>query len=218
VTKETVKLATVLSDDPATVETFKTEQKVEATTPPPAPDPFDVSKLRLDQSFVESAGVKKLLTTVPVRKPHKQEFIRVRSDPAYRDAFAVIEWKEDREYYLLTPEVAHAYPGEFIMVHLFTAINRQEVVFLWPVKLPGSDGRTIRWHTSAAEAAEFAMSHWTRVTANMGLGAYEYHPAEGSIPEPKWPELSFTDLLRIGFKDKYVGDLNHAVLKRIRGA
>jgi hypothetical protein len=89
--------------------TNNVEQKVEATTPPPAPDPFDVSKLRLDQSFVESAGVKKLLTTVPVRKPHKQEFIRVRSDPAYRDAFAVIEWKEDREFYILTPEVARVH-------------------------------------------------------------------------------------------------------------
>src|SRR5215471_18070909 len=28
------------------------------------PDPFDLAKLRLDQSFVEAAGVKKLLTTV----------------------------------------------------------------------------------------------------------------------------------------------------------
>jgi hypothetical protein len=182
------------------------------------PDPFDVTNLRLDQSFVESAGVKKLLTTIPVRKPHKQEFIRVHSDPAYRDAFAVIEWQEDKEFYLLTPHVARALPGEFTMVHLFTAINRQDVVTLWPVKLPGSDGRTIRWHTSAAEAAEFAMSHWTRVRANMGLGAYEWAEAEGSIPEPKWPDLSFTDLLRIAFKDRYVGTLDHAILQRIRGA
>jgi hypothetical protein len=182
-----------------------------------APDPFDVAKLRLDQSFVESAGVEKLLTTVPVRKPHKQEFIRVRSDPAYRDAFAVIEWKEDREFYLLTPQTAQALPGEFEMVHLFTTINRQGVVFLWPVKLPGSDGRTLRWHTSAAEAAEHAMSHWTIVKANMGLGAYEWGKAKGSIPEPKWPELSFTDLLRISFKDRYVNTLDHALIKRMRG-
>jgi hypothetical protein len=40
-------------------------------------DPFDLSKLRLDQSFVETAGVKKLLTTVPVRRPNPQDFIRV---------------------------------------------------------------------------------------------------------------------------------------------
>ena len=33
-------------------------------------DPFDPENLRLDQSFAETAGVKKLLTTVPVRKPN----------------------------------------------------------------------------------------------------------------------------------------------------
>jgi hypothetical protein len=52
-----------------------TDPVVDAITTPD--DPFDLSKLRLDQSFVESAGVKKLLTTVPVRKPEKQTFIRV---------------------------------------------------------------------------------------------------------------------------------------------
>ena len=31
-----------------------------------APDPFDLGNLRLDQSFAETAGVKKLLHTVPV--------------------------------------------------------------------------------------------------------------------------------------------------------
>jgi hypothetical protein len=30
-----------------------------------APDPFDLDNLRLDQSFAETAGVKKLLHTVP---------------------------------------------------------------------------------------------------------------------------------------------------------
>ncbi|MFY9769408.1 MAG: hypothetical protein WBG18_17440 [Xanthobacteraceae bacterium] len=182
-----------------------------------APDQFDVAKLRLDQSFVESAGVKKLLTTVPVRKPHKQEWVRVHPDPAYRDAFAVIEWKEDREFYILTPSVALALPGECEMVRLFTTINRQGVLTLWPVKLPGTDGRTIRWHTSAAEAVEHAMSYWTKVGANMGLGAYEWAPAPGVIPEPVWPELSFADILRIAFKDRYVSDLNHPVIKRMHG-
>ena len=42
-----------------------------------SPDPFNAATLRLDQSFEEAIGVKKLLATVPVRKPHKQEWIRV---------------------------------------------------------------------------------------------------------------------------------------------
>ena len=52
-----------------------TDPIVDAITTPAAADPFDLSNLRLDQSFVESAGVKKLLTTVPVRKPNPQDFV-----------------------------------------------------------------------------------------------------------------------------------------------
>ena len=65
-----------------------------------APDPFDPENLRLDQSFVETSGVKKLLTTVPVRKPNNQDFVRVHSDEAYRLPAAIIELKDDREVYL----------------------------------------------------------------------------------------------------------------------
>jgi len=37
------------------------------------PDPFDPAALRLDQSYADTVGVKKLLTTVPVRKPNRQD-------------------------------------------------------------------------------------------------------------------------------------------------
>ena len=73
----------------------------------PAPNPFDPAALRLDQSFAETVGVKKLLTTVPVRKPNRQDFVRVHADPAYRlTPAAIIELKEDREVYLVTPTMA----------------------------------------------------------------------------------------------------------------
>jgi hypothetical protein len=36
-----------------------------------APDPFNIDELRLSQDFEAATGVRKLLTTVPVRKPHK---------------------------------------------------------------------------------------------------------------------------------------------------
>ncbi len=42
------------------------------------PDPFgNLAALRLGQSFADTVGVKKLLTTVPVRKPGRQDFTRV---------------------------------------------------------------------------------------------------------------------------------------------
>jgi hypothetical protein len=80
--------------------TTKTIQAVDATAPniTTAPDdPFDLNNLRLSQSFTETAGVKKLLRTVPVRKPGAQDFVRVRPEPQYRDNFPVIELKDERE-------------------------------------------------------------------------------------------------------------------------
>jgi hypothetical protein len=188
----------------------------EATNTPP-PDPFDLNLLRLDQSFFEKAGVKKLLTTVPVRRPNPQDFIRVHADPDYRAALALIELRDDREVYLLTPNIASQLPGEYVMATVYTAVNRQGVLSLWPVKLPPPDGRIIEWHRSAAEAAELAMKKWVRVKANMSLGAYEIHESQGVIPEPEWPTLPFNELLRIGFRDRYIDTLDHAVIKRLRG-
>src|SRR5882724_9857021 len=138
-------------------------------------NPFDPAALRLDQSF---AIVKKLLTMVPVRKPNRQDFVRVHRDQAYRlTPAAIIELKEDRAVYLVTPAMAMELPGELAAVTLFTVVNRQGVLHLWPVKLPGSDGKYNEWHRSSAEAAEFAMHKWVRITANMSLGAYEVFEA-----------------------------------------
>ena len=180
-------------------------------------DPYDPENLRLDQSFVESAGVKKLLTTVPVRKPKPQDFIRVHTDATYRGDFAIIELEEDREVYLVTPNTATDLQNEFKLKTLFTAINRQGVVFLWPVPIAAADARILEWHHSAREGAETAMRKWVRVQANMSLGAYEMFEAAGTIPEPAWPNSSFRELLRIAFRDRLVDRLDHPVVKRLRG-
>src|SRR5262245_56974975 len=102
-------------------------------------DPFDIANLRLSQSFIETAGVKKLLTTVPVHKPNPQDFVRVRPEPEYRENFPVIELKDEREEYVITSALVPELVGEFVTKTLFTAINRQGTVFLWPVRLPGPD-------------------------------------------------------------------------------
>jgi hypothetical protein len=202
----------ITTDPDPTVDRIEEAAAAATTT-----DPFDLANLRLTQDFVESAGVKKLLTTVPVGWPSPQDFIRVHPGTDYRMELAVIEFKDDRETFLLPLPIAKQLPGEFAMVSLFTAINRQGVTRLWPVRLPMSDGRINEWHRSAAEAAELAMRRWVRVKANMSLGAYEMFEAASTIPEPKWPELSFQELIRIGFRDRVVNSLDHPVIKRLRG-
>jgi hypothetical protein len=183
-----------------------------------APNPFDPASLRLDQSFADTVGVKKLLTTVPVRKPNRQDFVRVHRDPTFRlTPAAIIEAKEDREVYLVMPAIAQQLPGEFSAATLYLTINRQGVLHLWPVKLPGPDGRHNEWPRSAAEAAERAMERWVRVTANMSLGAYEIREATGELPDPEWPAYSFEEILRVAFRDRIVDRADHPLLQRLRG-
>jgi len=185
----------------------------------PAPNPFDnLSALRLDQSYSDTVGVKKLLTTVPVRKPNRQDFVRVHPDPAFRlTPAAIIEVKEDREVYLVLPGMAQQLPGEFSVVTLYLTINRQGVLHLWPVKLPGPDGKHNEWHRSAAEAAERAMKTWVRVTSSMSHGAYEIVEASGDLPEPAWPDFSFQEILRIAFRERIVDRADHSLVQRLQG-
>ena len=82
-------------------------------------------------------GAKKLITTIPVRKPDKQVYFRIHPSPDYRANVAVVMLKEDRETFLLTPSIAEAIPNEYAMVTLYVGLTRQNVLFLIPAKLPG---------------------------------------------------------------------------------
>lgn len=162
-------------------------------------------------------GVKKALITVPVRKPDRQWFVRVHPDTAWRLETAVIEVKEDRETYLVDPSLWQLVQGEIVPKVLFTAVNRQGVVFLWPVRLAGADGRHDEWSRSSMEAAQEAMKEWTRVAANMSLGAYEVFLSTADLPEPVWPETTFKGLLEIAFKDRFIRTPEHPVIRRLQG-
>jgi hypothetical protein len=194
-------------------EKTNTTQKPEAA----APDPFDPAALRMAPDYVESACVKKHLATVPVRKPHRHDFIRVRDGSNYRDTFGLIEYGDDKDFYLVMPVVAVELPGEFNLFTIYTAINRQSTLFPWPVRLPGPDGRQNEWWRSGHEAAALAEKKWVRVSSNKNLGAYEIHIADSVMSEPQWPEHSFRDLLRIGFRDRIIDRPDHLVIKQLRG-
>jgi hypothetical protein len=201
----------------------------EAATPPAHPatdnaagaalDPFDPATLRLSQDFGASVGVKKALLTVPVRKPDKSWFIRVHPGEDYRLQTAVIELKEDRETYLVAPALWPdlATEATFGPRALFTAVNRQGVLFLWQIRLPGPDGKLDEWSRTALEAAERATRGWVRVAANMALGAYDVFEASGQLTEPAWPEVPLRELLRVAFRERFIDSLDHPVLRKLRG-
>jgi hypothetical protein len=119
---------------------------------------------------------------------------------------------------MVEPSLQQAPPGEVSAYTLFTAIARQKDVFLWQVRLPDASGRYNSWSTSALDAANEATKRWVRVVPNLAIGGYDLCVATGDIPDPEWPELSFSELLRIAFGgDKFIRSLDHPVVQKLRG-
>jgi hypothetical protein len=182
------------------------------------PDPFDPGVLRLNDAISEGMPTKRLLTTVPVRKPGRQEFVRVRPGAEWRlTPAAILELREDREAYLVRPHLAPLLANEIFVTAIHVAMSRQGTLFLWPIRLPVADGRFRDWHRSALEGVELAMGKWIRVTANMNLGAYEFSVALNGLPEPEWPDVTFPEILRIAFRDRIIDSEDHVVIRRLRG-
>ena len=180
-------------------------------------DRFDLESLRVSQDFVKDSGVKKLLTTVPVRKPNRQDFVRVHHDSSYVLDTMLLNLKEERETYLVAPSFRDEIPQELTHTRLALATNRQKVLFLWQLRLPGSSGKTDAWSMSALEAYEEAKKNWVRISANMSLGAYEIYEALGKLSDPEWPDESMDEIVRIAFRNSFIDSYDHPVLRRLRG-
>ena len=183
-----------------------------------APDPFDPESLRVQAG--DGIELERMLTAVPVRKPKRNEYVRVHPDPAFCIDVRILERENgmERESYLVPPEMAHLVADETRVTRLFTAMTKRGLLFLWPVKLPveGNDsGRRV--YETALQATEYAKKLWVRVAWNRELGGYELFRAKGDLGEPQWPEKSFRDLLAIAFVTNIIDRPDHPVIRELNG-
>ena len=178
----------------------------------------DLSKIRITADYAAELEVEQLLVSVPICRPHKQWWIRVHPDEAYRINVGLIEVDGEDTYFVdpklyVHPEVVK----ELVFKTLFLAINRVGKLFLWPIRMPNEDGRIDDWNKVAREGAEEAMGHWVRVTANRAKGTYDVGRSKIELMEPKWPDKTFSEILEIAFKDTVIKDLDHPVIKALQG-
>jgi hypothetical protein len=199
----------------------RTLQAVDLESPSdtPAPNPFDPANLRLNQSYTETVGVKKLITNIPVKKPNKQTFFRIHPGEEWRAKFPIIDLKDEGEEYIVTRPLVSELFAEVVHKELRLGITRQGNLFFLPMRLPGPDGKDMMWWSSLRDHADRAETHWLRVIPNKELGAYEALQASDSLGDPEWDLQghNFWSLIEIAFKNSLIKDLDHAVVKRLRG-
>jgi hypothetical protein len=105
----------------------------------PVVEELDPEALRLDQNFVEIGGTRKLINDIVIRQPPKQEFVWAHPDPKFSQVVGILELKEEKEIFVVTPAIAKALGDEIYHAQLTTAITRHEVLFLWLAKVPTAD-------------------------------------------------------------------------------
>ena len=184
---------------------------------PEPPDPFNPAALRLDADYGAGIGVKKVISTIPVRKPGKQEWFRVHPGDDWRIQTAIFELEADRETYLVDRSLWGELSGEISPALVLVCVNRAGDLFLWRCKLPGPDGRPNTWNESALRIAQSAEAQWTRMAANMAAGFYEHFAPAADLPDPEWPQLTFPQILRIAFQGRMIDSLEHPVVRQLRG-
>lgn len=185
------------------------------TTPP---DPFDPASLRIGADYASGLGVKKVLLTIPVRKPTKTEWFQVRPGHEWRLETTIFEAEGlDRTTYIVAPSLREEFGANLAAAVILTCVNRAGDVFLWRVKLPGPDGRANPWTESALGCAIEAEHGWCRMVANMPAGTYDLFTSTAGWPDPKWPDLDFPSILKIAFRDRLIDSADHPVLRDLRG-
>ena len=183
-------------------------------------DPFDLDSLRIDPDAGGLGLVRRIVTHIPVRKPGRQQFVRV--PPETELPVELLTLKDEGESYLIAPGLRGTLAEETTLATLHLTITPQGVPSIWPVVIPGDPPNA--WHSSAVEAENYARESWVKLSSDRHLGAYRVLQAQGQLPEPVWPEeLGDTPqkmmqaAIRIAFRDRMIDNWDHPVLKRLRG-
>jgi hypothetical protein len=181
----------------------------------------DLEAIRLSPEDTAGLGSKKILTTVPVRRPRKQEFFRCHPDPAMTLTAMLFTDEEDSEAYFVAPDMRSAgvLANTVKPTLLQLAILRPGQIFIWPLTLPSTEGGGGRsWHESALKAKELSKHKWIRIVADRAISGYQPFGAEGELSEPEWPtDLTFNEILEIAFADKIIFSEDHPAVRKLRG-
>src|SRR5262249_33488044 len=156
--------------------------------------PFSREALRLDQSYSAALGLRKHVHRIAVEKPPAETWFRVhpgsndRGGEMHFDSYLLhIKNGPHPGVYPVAPDLVPLLSGERLLkpTRLVLCIDRQGELRLWPLRLPGPDGREDGWMSSALAIAEQAKGEWVRVES--ASNSYTSLTTTAALPAPVWP-------------------------------
>jgi hypothetical protein len=171
----------------------------------------------LGQNIETGIPSDKVLIFLPVRKPKKDEWVRIHR--SIRVRAYVYESAEERSWYLISPEVFETLAEFARIVDLSLAITATDVAFIWPVSVP-TERRPHHAHTESFESAKAAREEWIQTAWTNGHWAVHRRPKK--MPDPIWPKEIPTpeSMLRFAANTgslELIDSKDHPIIQRLLG-
>jgi hypothetical protein len=151
-----------------------------ATTAPKPKDVFSDLEA-IGRTANELLATEKVLTTLELRKPRKDEWVRCHATIAA--AANIYESSATRDTFLILPGALEAMENVIKHVRLTLTTNYSGELFIWPVPVPLGN-KPFKAHVSAHAAAEEAQKNWVRIAWNGNT--YEVTRRKNSSRQPEW--------------------------------
>jgi hypothetical protein len=177
-----------------------------------------LKSLILNSDFVAKAGIEVTETRVKVRNPHKTEWFRTHTDPAFSAAYALFENRDgDGEVYFVTPEIYASIEEYCVPATLYTAVNREAEVFLLIAKVPKAGGKDNHSWEATRKAVVAAQEKWTNVAWSETRKTRIVRTSTAYTEQPQWGNRTFEELLESATEGRIIDSADHPIVKGLLG-
>jgi hypothetical protein len=157
----------------------------------------------------------KRLGSIEVRKPKKSEWFR--AHPKMIAEIFVIKRESTGDFYAVDPGLAGELADEIREAYLVACVSDEGALFLWPILKTKSDGSGIQLFESDLEDLSLSRAKWIRRQWSFGSKSYKVDEAD-TDKVPEWPETEdIAEWVSRAFRGRLIDDLNHQLVRRLRG-
>ena len=181
---------------------------------------IDLERVRAKSNQLFDLGIATEYTVIPIRNPKPDEFFRCMPEENYSMDTNILSLKTDNEWYLIDPDILYQIQleSQLKVMTLYVCVTMNSTPFVTCIPQPNELGQINSWHESGHRTMEEAKQFWVRRQADRSNGGYIITKAmNAKLPDPKWPEMTLSEIVDRAFDKFYIDDMDHPVLQRLRG-
>ena len=181
---------------------------------------IDLERVRAKSNQLFDLGIATEYTVIPIRNPKPDEFFRCMPEENYSMDTNILSLKTDNEWYLIDPDILHQIQleSQLKVMTLYVCVTMNSTPFITCIPQPNELGQINSWHESGHRTMEEAKQFWVRRQADRSNGGYIITKAmNAKLPDPKWPEMTLSEIVDRAFDKFYIDNMDHPVLQRLRG-